>query len=97
MTFDELLLDLQGQRSAPKHPEQAEVERLFNDAFMRQHSEFDSFKAFLEDGNFQVKTLSDVREIPDELFDRHVARKTKFPNWQAMLDAANAASAKDEA
>ncbi|MFC5704103.1 hypothetical protein ACFPVX_22675 [Cohnella faecalis] len=90
MSFDELLKDLQGQRTIQEDPNHVPLEKLFNESFMSKHSGFKSFEEFLEKGNFQVRTQEDVKNIPDELFDRHVARETGFANWEAMLAAATA-------
>jgi hypothetical protein len=88
MSFDELLKDLQGQKTIQEDPNYISLEELFNESFMSKHSSFKSFGEFLEKGNFQVKTREDIHNIPDELFDRHVARKTGFANWKSMLDTA---------
>jgi hypothetical protein len=88
MSFDELLKDLQGQKMIQEDPNHITLEELFNESFMSKHSSFKSFGEFLEQGNFQVKTREDINNIPDELFDRHVARKTDFANWKSMLDKA---------
>lgn len=88
MSFDDLLLELQGQKTIQQDPNQIALGDLFNDAFMREHSNSDSFGHFLEKGNFQVRVQEDIANIPDELFDRHVARDTKFADWQSMLKQA---------
>lgn len=88
MSFDELLLDLQGQKMNQNDPNHVSLDDLFNEAFMSKHSSFNSFGAFAEKGNFQVHTQEDINNIPDELFDRHVARETDFADWKSMLDTA---------
>ncbi|WP_139991852.1 hypothetical protein [Paenibacillus paridis] len=88
MSFEDLLKELQGQKTVQEDPDHVSLEALFNGAFMSKHSNWNSFGEFLEKGNFQVQTREDIKDIPDELFDRHVARETKFDNWQSMLDTA---------
>ncbi|CAG7647023.1 hypothetical protein PAESOLCIP111_05296 [Paenibacillus solanacearum] len=88
MSFDDLLKDLQGQNTAQEDPNHIALDALFNESFMGEHSQCETFEAFLEKGNFQVKTREDILNIPDELFDRHVARETKFDDWKSMLDTA---------
>ncbi|MGG1637943.1 hypothetical protein BK120_31815 [Paenibacillus sp. FSL A5-0031] len=88
MSFEDLLKELQGQKSIQEDPNHVSFDDLFKESFMSKHSSFTSFSAFLEKGNFQVETREDVQNIPDELFDRHVARETDFANWQSMLDTA---------
>lgn len=89
MSFDELLMDLQGQKTLQDDPNRVSLNMLFNESFMSKHSSFKSFGAFVEKGNFQVEELEDIDNIPDELFDRHVARETDFADWKSMLDCAN--------
>jgi hypothetical protein len=88
MSFDELLVELQGQRTKQEDPNYISLEKLFNETFMRKHSNFTNFDEFLVKGNFQVKTREDINNIPDELFDRYVVRETDFVDWKSMLDAA---------
>lgn len=94
MSFDDLLKDLQGQRTVQEDPDHISLDQLFNESFMRKHSGFASFGEFAQKGNFQIQTHEDIENIPDELFDRHVARETDFSDWKAMLDAANKAYGK---
>ncbi|MEC0238307.1 hypothetical protein P4H66_00285 [Paenibacillus dokdonensis] len=91
MSFDDLLKELQGQKSVEEDPNVVSLDVLFNKSFMSQHSSCKSFEEFLEKGNFQVSTREDIDNLPEELFDRHVARETDFPNWVSMLDAATSA------
>lgn len=88
ISFDELLLELQGQKTIAKDPNRISLDELFNEAFMSKHSNSKSFAEFLEKGNFQVQVQEDIANIPDELFDRHVARDTKFADWKSMLNQA---------
>jgi len=88
MSFDELLKELQGQKTVQEDPNHISLDELFNESFMSKHSSFKSFGEFVEKGNFQVKIQEDIKNIPDELFDRHVQRETSFPDWQSMLDTA---------
>jgi len=89
LSFDELLLELQGQKKNQHDPNHISLHDLFNESFMGKYTKSNSFGDFLEKGNFQVETEADINNIPDELFDRHVARETEFANWKTMLDKAN--------
>lgn len=89
MSFDDLLLELKGQKTVQEDPDHVALKELFNAAFMRKHSSFSSFEEFAEKGNFQIETYEDIDNIPDELFDRHVSRETDFADWKSMLDQAN--------
>lgn len=88
MSFDELLKELQGQKAIQEDPNHISLDKLFNELFMSKYSSFRSFEGFLEKGNFQAKTHEEIDNIPDELFDRHVARETEFADWKTMLDRA---------
>ncbi|WP_274655000.1 hypothetical protein [Paenibacillus humicola] len=88
MSFDELLQDLKDQKTNGRAPNS--FDQLFNESFMSKFTRCSSFGEFLEKGNFQVRTDEDINNIVGELFDRHVARETDFPDWKAMLDRANA-------
>jgi hypothetical protein len=89
MSFDDLLSELQGQKTIQEDPNHISLNKLFNESFMNKHSNCKSFGEFLEKGNFQADTQADILNIEDELFDRHVARETKFADWKSMLDRAN--------
>ncbi|WP_311764867.1 hypothetical protein [Paenibacillus agricola] len=89
MSLDELLKDLQGQNTVQEDPNFISLDELFNDAFMSKHSSLKTFAAFLEKGNFQVKTQADINNIHAELFERHIVRETDFANWKSMLETAN--------
>ncbi|MEC0373578.1 hypothetical protein [Paenibacillus chibensis] len=90
MSFDDLLLELKGQKTIQEDPDHVPLKELFNAAFMRKHSSFDSFEEFAEKGNFHIESYEDIANIPDELYDRHVSRETDFADWKSMLDQANA-------
>ena len=78
--FDELV------QSAENHKEEDELPlpELFNENFMTQYTRFSSFNEFLEAGKFEVNSLEDIKAIPNDLFDAHIASATKFINWQDM-------------
>lgn len=88
MSMEDLLKELQGQKTVQEDPDHISFKELFTDSFMSQHTRFQSFGEFLENGNFQVETHEDIQKIPDEFFDSHVERKTDFPNWKTMLETA---------
>jgi hypothetical protein len=88
MSFEDLLKDLQGQKTIQEDPNHVSLAKLFHESFMSQHSTFKSFGEFLEKGNFQAETQDEIRNIPDELLDRHVVRETDFTSWKSMLDTA---------
>ncbi len=88
MSFDELLKDLQGQKTIQEDPNHISLGKLFSDTFISRHSNSKSMDELLEKGNFQAKTWEDIDNILEELLDRHIARETDFANWKSMLDTA---------
>lgn len=91
MSLDDLMKELQGQKTIQEDPNLISLDKLFNESFMSKHSSFKSFEEFLIKGNFQVETQEDISNLNDELFDRHVVRETDFSNWKSMLDTATKA------
>ncbi|WP_438431453.1 hypothetical protein [Gorillibacterium sp. sgz500922] len=88
MSFDDLLLELQGQKTAQEDPSKVSLDELFNPGFMQRHSSFASFAEFMEKGSFTASTHEEIGNIMEELLDRHVARHTDFSKYSAMLKAA---------
>lgn len=72
---------LEGEHSIP-------LDELFTPSFMRKHTSFSSFDELLEAGGFQVESQEDFEEIPDEVFDKHIAKTTRFKSWEDMLQEA---------
>ena len=70
------------------------IEELLTPAFLRAHSEFDSFEALVRDGAFvqpgDQLTAERFRAIPDKAWDEWIAKATDFPDWKQMQEAAGA-------
>lgn len=62
--------------------------QLFTESFMWRHARLRSFSEFLDAGGFKVACQADFAAIPDDEFDRHVAKVTDFQDWDAMMSAA---------
>jgi hypothetical protein len=90
ISFDDLLKELQGEKTSEESPGQIPLETLFNEAFMSEYSSFKSFEEFMAKGSFEAKTHEDIKNIPEELLERHVARETRFKDWESMLEKATA-------
>src|SRR5438309_11632584 len=70
------------------------IEELLTPAFLRAHSEFDSFEALLRDGAF-VKPGDQLpaerfRAIPDKAWVEWIAKATDFPDGKQMEEPAGA-------
>ena len=61
------------------------VTEMFPPAFMRRHTDVGTFEELIEVGGFTVDSAEDFAAIPDAEWDAHIARVTRFPNWEAML------------
>lgn len=75
--------ELDGQHEVP-------FSELFPASFMQKHSAFESFDELLEAGGFVVNSPEDFEAIPDDEFDRHIARVTDFDDWESMMEQASA-------
>ena len=69
-------------------PQQVSFDELFDKAFMKEYTKFRSFEQFLNGGHFTIRSQADFEALPEEKMDAHVARTTKFNNWEDMLDTA---------
>lgn len=63
---------------------------------MRHHTNFESIEALIEAGGFKVETMEDFKTIPDQEWDEHISKTTKFANWQEMREEAGAEWAKKQ-
>jgi hypothetical protein len=61
---------------------------LFTPSFMIEHTQFDSFDGFLDNGGFDVNSEADFEAIPDDVFDEYVRENSSFDSWQDMLNQA---------
>ena len=77
--------DLERKANAFHGKHEASLGELFSPAFMRNHTSFATFSAFLEAGGFHEEEFD---AIPDEAFDAHIAAKTRFRNFDEMLEEA---------
>lgn len=57
---------------------------LFNDNFMKEHTNFNSFNEMLKNSGFKVETQEDFKVIPDDKWDEYIKQNTKFNTWQEM-------------
>lgn len=76
--------DLNGEQEIPFNV-------LFNSSFMIKYTTVSSFEEFLEKGGFVVNTPEDFANIPDDVFDAHVIKETRFDSWQNMMEEATGA------
>ena len=57
------------------------------DEFIRNNTPYTSLKELLEAGGFKAETKEDIEAIPDSAIDAHIAKNTKFKNWQELVQA----------
>jgi hypothetical protein len=94
--FQNKLDNLKRKAEAVDGTHQVPFNELFNDSFMRAYTSFNSFDALIGAGGFKVETEDDFKAIPDQLWDEHIAKTTRFANWQEMLNAAGSEWAKKQ-
>jgi len=61
---------------------------LFNESFMKKYTNFSSFDELLSAGGYVVNSEEDFKAIPDDEFDNHVSKTTKFASWSDMSNEA---------
>ena len=55
---------------------------------MRRYTGFSSISELFQAGGFHAAADADFSSIPREELDAHIARTTKFQNWDELLDKA---------
>ncbi len=90
------LSDLQKNAEALDGEHQVSFSELFNSSFMQRYTNFASIEALIDAGGFQVETPEDFKAIPDDDWDKHIAKTTKFSNWQEMMNEAASEWAKNQ-
>lgn len=68
-------------------------DKLFNEKFMRRHTEFDNFTDFVIKSKLippdtKVITKEMFEGIPDEKWDDYIAKTTYFKSWGQMQEIA---------
>jgi hypothetical protein len=69
-------------------PGDISLDKLFNADFMKQFTNFSSFKDFAAKGGFKIDSLDDIMAIAGDKLDSFVKNGTKFGNWKEMLEKA---------
>ncbi|KFM93123.1 hypothetical protein [Paenibacillus macerans] len=67
---------------------QIPFDELFISSFMQTYTDFSDFDELLSAGGFVVDSQQDFENIPDEEFDKHISKHTKFNSWEDMLTKA---------
>lgn len=57
---------------------------LFNESFMRRYTDFSSFEAMVEAGQWGPATQETFRLIPEPEWEMWVRSRTRFPSWEQM-------------
>lgn len=61
---------------------------FFDPAFMREHTQFETFAAFRAESPWDADEPGDVEDVPTDELDAYVARTTEFETWLAMRNEA---------
>lgn len=94
--FQKKLENLERKAEALHGEHEVSFAELFNASFMRRYTNFDSMDALIEAGGFKVETTDDFKAIPDQEWDEHISKTTRFGNWQEMMNEASAEWAKNQ-
>ena len=75
------------QRNLEKLPKESEVpvSELFNDDFMKQYTDFQTFQAMVD-----ASGIKNSDEIGNEAFSKFVSTHTRCGNWEDMKKQAGA-------
>jgi len=73
--------DLDGQHQIP-------FSDLFTDEFMLLNTEYCSISEMIEASGFSVQSSEDFAKIPDDEWDSHVRRHSRFASWEEMKGSA---------
>lgn len=87
--FQKQLENLERKTEALNREHEVSFAELFTASFMVRNTNFDSMEALIEAGGFNVETADDFEAIPDQERDEHLAKTTRFANWQEMMDEAS--------
>lgn len=63
-------------------------EQLFTTNFIRRHTDFGSMAELIDASGFSVESQEDFENIPDAEWDVFISERTRFENWEDMLQAA---------
>lgn len=94
--FQKKLDDLERKAKALHGEHEVSFAELFNVSFMRQYTNFDSMDALIEAGGFKVDNADDFKAIPEQEWDDHISKTTRFGNWQEMMEQASTDWAKKQ-
>jgi len=64
------------------------IEELFDQSFMEKFTQFSSIEQFFENSEWDIESVDDVEDIPEELLDNYVLENTKFSSWSHMMNMA---------
>lgn len=67
-----------------------ELAKVLSPSFMASHTSSRDFDSFCELGGFKVESAEDFAAIPDQEWEDHVMKNTKFPSWLEMQKTAAA-------
>lgn len=73
---------------AEKASGKVKFEDLFNEEFMKLNTEFKTIDGLFQYCKLDIKTQKDYDNIKEDVLDKAVKEKTKFRNWNEMLEKA---------
>ena len=84
------LADLERKAAELAGARSIRISELFPASFMIEHTNFGTIQEMLDASGFPASTTEEFAAIPDDEWDVFVSSRTKFPSWQAMLEAGTA-------
>ena len=59
-------------------------DELFSSSFMQKYTSHPNFGALLVAGGYDVNSKADFEAIPDDEWDVHISKHTRFSSWSEM-------------
>lgn len=73
-----------------EQPTSVAIEDLLTPEFMSAHTKFSSLAELKKASGFQMETVDEFEDLPEEKLDAFMRRETQFSNWTDMIKAAGA-------
>ncbi|MFB6356177.1 MAG: hypothetical protein ABEJ65_06640 [bacterium] len=87
--YQELLDESEKEEMRPSFGE-LNLDEIFSDSFMEEHTDFEDFQEFLDPTDFSISDIEKSvleRKTNDEI-DEYTSENTEFNNWLEMVEEA---------
>ncbi len=67
---------------------------LLNPEFLSSCSRFNSLDDLLKSSGFEIKSMEDLKAIPDDAWNKFIRENTSYKSWEEMQQSASTAWAR---